>query len=279
MKLATLLPASSAGHVQTTVGRKTVLRAHSWKELESLLATKPITAVFMDPAVDGACNTHTPLKLIRAHPTTPFVAYVPLSARNFAPVAKLSKYGLAGVILHPANDETLLNALEKISANSLVREFLGAFEASLATLSRPLVGAIQDLFERPHRYQFPTDVALEAGTTAGKVSRSLRSAKLGSAQKLMIGAKLLRAYSYLRDSKLSVEEVGWKLGYSDRRMLEAHTRAVFGCSPSRLRKAADTEEIIRLLLEWFYKPSQRHRVARLPSRLTRWKRLSADRRA
>ena len=105
MKLATFLPLSSADHVQTTVGRESVLHSHSWDELDSLLAKQPITVVLVDPAADGVGNTNTALKLLRKYSSIPFLAYVSVSARNLAPVAKLSKYGLADVILHPALDK------------------------------------------------------------------------------------------------------------------------------------------------------------------------------
>lgn len=258
MKLATFLPVSSADHVQTTVGRESVLHSRSWGELESLLARQSITAVLVDPAADGVGDTNTVLKFLKKHLSVPFLAYVALKADTFARVAKLSKHGLAGAILHPADERTLLNAVEKVSANSLAREFVGPFEASLGKLPPPVVEAIRDLFEQPQRYQFATDIALESGTTPAKVNRHMKSAELGSAQKLLILAKLLRGYSYLRNSELTVEGVSRKLGYSDRRAFGTHTQDVFGCSPSRLRDVADRGEIVKASLEWFYKPSQRH---------------------
>lgn len=272
MKLATFLPAPSAEHVQRTVGRESILHSHSWGELDSLLAKQPITAVLVDPGVDGVGNTNTALKFLRKYSSTPFIAYVSLNGMSFGSVAKLSKYGLAGAILHPADEQALLNAVEKVSPNSLVREFVGTFEASLGKLPPPLVSAIRDLFERPQRYQLATDIALEAGTTPAKVSRSMKSAELGPAHKLVILAKLLRGYSYLANSELTVEEVCRKLGYSDRRGLGTHTQAVFSCSPSRLRHFTDQGEIVRDLLEWYYKPSQRRAFVKLrsSSNLNRW---------
>lgn len=258
MKLATFLPVRSAYHVQATVGRENVLHSRSWVELESLLAKQRVTAVLVDPAVDSVSSTNEALRFLREYPSIPFLAYVSLNARTFSSVARLSKHGLADAVLHPADEQALLGAIEKASANSLVREFVGAFEASLGKLPPQLVSAIRDLFERPHRYELGTDIALQAGTAPAKVRLSMKAAKLGPAQKFVILAKLLRGYSYLRNSELTVQIVCRKLGYSDRRVFGMHTQAVFACSPSQLRGVADQGEIVKALLEWLYKPSQRN---------------------
>jgi len=230
--------------------------------------------VLFDPSTHAPNNPAIAVELLGAYPSIAFLAYVVCTPGNFALVAKLSRHGLAGVILHPADKSSLSIAVNKAAGSALIRESLGSFEASWGKLPPAISRAIVDLFERPHRYSFATDIALEAGTTTVRVRREMKSAVAGSPQKLIILAKLLRGHDYLASSKLSVEAVCRKLGGWDRRVFAAHCRAVFGCSPSQLRHFTDKGEIVTALLEWFYKRSRQesplsHQVGPLRRRLSR----------
>jgi len=255
LTLATLLPAAAAELIRETFRQTAVLHAHSWIDLEAVLGIHNINVVFVDPSLRPLKEPSPMLKLLSKYSSTRFFAYVSVSATNLAQVAKLSRHGLAGVIIHPADECSLWTAVERAAGSGLVRQSVGAFEASLGKLSSPLLSAVRDLFERPHRYQFAADIALQAGTTTAIVRRDLKSANVGSPQKLVILAKLLRGYSYLAHSKLPVEGICVRLGL-DRRVFAAHCGAVFGCSPSRLRHHTDEDEIVRTVLEWFYKPTR-----------------------
>ena len=256
MKLATLLPTGAVAHLGTIAGHEPFLHAQSWSELESVLTTQAITLVLIDPTAAAETDTNTASEVFAKYPSIPFLAYVSPSPENLRPIAKLSKNGLAGVILHPVAAHTLWSTVGKASVNPLVRETVGAFEASLATLSPVLLAAIRDLFQRPYRYSSATDIALEARSTPAKVRRNLKSAHLGPPRKLLVMAKLLDAYNHLRHANLTVDQVSQRLGYSSQSILARHSQSVFGCSPSRLRQCADRDEIVASLLEWFYKPSR-----------------------
>jgi AraC-like DNA-binding protein len=179
---------------------------------------------------------------------------VPLTPENLLAVAKLSTFGLADAILHPAPAKTLLNVVDRVFIPPHAQDFLGALEASFSKLPACVVTAILDLFRRPHRYESATDIACQAGITPKALENSMRSANLGAAKKLVILAKLLRACGYLRDSRYQVGRVCDRVGYSHRRIFAEHSRTVFGCSPSGLRSSNNPDEIVMSALEWFYKP-------------------------
>ena len=255
MTLATFLPTTSVHHIRTVVPGERILDARSWAELESLLQNHWFASVLFDPGVDGIVETSPAINLIAKYRSIPFLAYVPLTPENLLAVAKLSTFGLADAIVHPAPAKTILTVIDRVFIHPNAQDFLGAFEGSFSKLPPCVVTAILDLFRRPHRYGSGTDIALEAGIAPKALENSLSSANLGAAKKLVILAKLLRAYGYFRDSQDQVGRACNRVGYSHRRVFAEHSRAVFGCSPSRLRSAINPDEILMSALEWFYKPS------------------------
>lgn len=258
MTLATLLPNSSAEHVAKTLKTTEAVRhTRSLNELRLFLDRQAVNAVLIDPSMDGEESARQAARLSEKHFSIPFLAYVPVTPIGFSTVARLSTRGFAGVIVHPAPERVMAEALDRASGNRMARCLVGTFEASLRFLSSSVVFAIRDLFERPYRYQSALDIALEAEITPAQLRHEFREANLGTAQRLVIIAKLLRGYGYLRNSNMKVEQICEKLGYPNRRILAEHTRIVFLCSPSTLRANTDLKEVVRCLLEWFYKPSQR----------------------
>ena len=254
MTLAAFLPRAFAVHVRTTVPNEQVLFAQSWQELDSLVALSSVNVGILDPSASGAPEIATVIALIRKHPSVPLLAYVPLTEQSFRAVATLSKYGLADAIVHPSDEKRLGNAIDTCGRTSLIRELLGTLEVALAKLSPEVLRAVQDLFERPKRYETGADIARSARTPIKNVYRDFQAADLGTPKKLVTVAKLLCGYCYLRSSSNSIRGICRKLGYSRPQIFAEYSSKVFGCYPSSLRTADDVE-VVRSLLDWFYKPS------------------------
>jgi len=255
VNLAAFLPVDSADHIRSIVRHGDFLLARSWNELQGLIPQQRLDAVLVDPAADGSMKPGEVLALLRKYPSAPLVAYVPLSAGSLKAVFELSRHGLSRAMLHPARQEKVRRIIEIVSANALISAFLGAIEPSLGKLRPAVLQTIQELFERPHRFESGADLALHAGVAVRELYRDFCLALLGTPKKLVVIAKLLRGYSYLRHSKASVQRVATKLGYSDKRVFTAHVGAVFGCSPIELRTCGDIDGAAMQLLDWFYKPS------------------------
>lgn len=256
MTLAAFLQTDFAVHIKATVPTENLVLAHSWQELDSVLAVRPVSVAVLDPGASGRIDLAAVIGLLRKYPSLPFLAYVPLTEQSFRAVATLSNYGLADAILHPADEQRLSKMIETLSRTRLVREFLGTLEIALGTLHPDVLRAVQDLFERPHRYETGADIAASARVPAKNVYRDFQAVDLGTPKKLVTVAKLLCGYAYVKNSRLSIKEICVKLGYSHTRVLAEHTAKVFGCRPSSLR-SADDDEIVKSLLDWFYKPSGR----------------------
>jgi methylphosphotriester-DNA--protein-cysteine methyltransferase len=89
-----------------------------------------------------------------------------------------------------------------------------------------------------------------AGIPIVRLYRNLHLANLGSPKKLLIAAKLLRGYGYLRDPGYSVLDVSVKLGYRSTRIFAQHAVSVFGLTPSRVRTRLPEADAIKKVLDW-----------------------------
>jgi AraC-like DNA-binding protein len=251
--LAAFLKAGSVAQLSTAVPDEKLLLARSWQELDSLLAARPVNVAVLDPGASGSIDLPPVIRLLRKYGSVPFLAYVPLTEQHFTAIAALSTHGLADAIVHPADDRRICKTIETLSRTKLVRELLGSLEIGIGAFSPGLAAAVQDLFERPNRYETGADIAASARTAVKTVYRDFQAAGIGTPKKLVTVAKLLCGYAYLSTSHLSIREVRRKAGYSHQRVFVEHSHKVFGCAPSDLR-GADRDEVVRSLLDWFYKP-------------------------
>src|SRR5436190_8595460 len=122
----------------------------------------------------------------------------------------------------------------------------------LIKLPRKLSLTVEILFEQPHRYSSAIDLAMEAGLAIVSVYRNLDAAQLGSPKRLLVAAKVLRGFGYLRDPGYSVLDVSIKLGYKTARIFSQHWVSVFGLTPARVRTRLTDEAAIGSVLRWLH---------------------------
>ena len=141
------------------------------------------------------------------YPSLPLIAYVTLNAPAFNAVAQLGRMGMEDVVLHHFDDapERFRERVEQVEGNALTHSVIDAISDRLKQLPRKLSVAVENLFDQPHRYMSALDLGMEAGIAIVSVYRNLETAQLGSPKRLVIAAKVLRGFSYLRDPGYSVE--------------------------------------------------------------------------
>ena len=217
-----------------------------------MIRRKPVTVVILDPAVDGTMNVGAVAELLKRYPSLPLIAYVTLRAPQFAAVAQLSRLGLKEVVLHRFDDapEGFRERIERLEGNALTHDVIEVLRGRLAQLPRQLSITIENLFEQPHRYMSALDLAMEAGGSIVGFYRNLDAAELGSPKRLLIGAKVLRGFAYLRDPGYSVLDVSIKLGYKTPRIFTQHWVSIFGLTPARVRNRLTDEAAVERVLHW-----------------------------
>jgi AraC-like DNA-binding protein len=253
VSVAAFLPNRLLTHVKHVFADEPeLLIASSWQELESFIRRKPVSVVVLDPAADGIMNVGAVASLLKRYPSLPLIAYVTLHAPQFSAVAQLGRLGLKEVVLHRFDDapEGFKERVERLEGNALTHDVIEALRDRLGQLPRQLSVAVENLFEQPHRYASALDLAMEAGIAIVSVYRNLDGAQLGSPKRLLIAAKVLRGFGYLRDPGYSVLDVSIKLGYKTARIFSQHWVSIFGLTPARVRTRLTDQAAIEAVLRW-----------------------------
>ena len=254
--VAAFLPPGLLTHVKHVFADEPdLLVASSWHELESFIRRKPVNVVILDPSADGTLNVGAVAGLLKRYPSLPLIAYVTLHAPAFKAIAQLGKLGLEDVVLHRFDDapERFRERVEQVQGNSLTHRVIEELDGSLRLLPRQLFVTIVNLFQQPHRYTSALDLAIE-GVAIVSVYRNLDAAHLGSPKRLLIAAKVLRGFGYLRDPGYSVLDVSIKLGYKTARIFSHHWVSVFGLTPARVRNRLTDDDAIESVLRWIRTP-------------------------
>lgn len=256
MTIAAYLTPRQIDVVTQVLGRANLFRARSWEDLDWRLGNAGATLALIDPAADGSMNVCAAIRILTCHGSTPVVAYVTLTYENLSAVARLSRHGLAGVLLSPQEDDgaELHKLLKRFTGDRVAHGFLALVEARLRGLEPRLFVAVQDVFERPERYKTATDIARESNLSTKHLYRAFKKAQLGTPRKLLTAAKVLRGFAYLQERTEPIHCVCTKLGYSGTRAFSIQVRKIFGCSPSDLRRVPKSRHILEYVFEWLYKP-------------------------
>jgi AraC-like DNA-binding protein len=253
LSVAAFLPSRLLTHVKHVLAdEQELFPASSWQELEAIIRRKPISVVVLDPTADGIMNVGAVAGLLKRYPSLPLIAYVTLHAPQFNAVAQLGRLGLKEVVLHHFDDEPegFRQRVERLEGNALTHAVIEALRDRLTNLPRQLSVTVENLFEHPHRYMSALDLGMEAGISIVSVYRNLDTAQLGSPKRLLIAAKVLRGFGYLRDPGYSVLDVSIKLGYKAARIFSEHWVNVFGVTPARVRTRITDEAAIESVLRW-----------------------------
>ena len=253
MSVAAFLPPRLLTHVRHVFADEAeLLVAQSWDELDSFVRRKPVTVVILDPMADGVMNVAAVGALLTKYPSLPLIGYVTLGAPAFNAVAQLARLGLEEVLLHRFDDapERFRERVEQAQANPLSHRVISALAHALSMLPRQLAVTVENMFDQPHRYTSALDLAMGAKIPIVRLYRNLDVANLGSPKRLLVAAKVLRGFGYLKDPGYSVLDVSIKLGYRSTRIFSQHSVSVFGLTPARLRARLSDDDAIESVLDW-----------------------------
>jgi AraC-like DNA-binding protein len=226
--------------------------ASSWAELDTLARRSRVDVLVVDPTSEAATPGVTAVvELCARHPSLPIVPYVALSPESLRAVVELARAGVEQVVLHRFDDEPprFRELLERRAGDALTDALLVTLGEPLARLPLPLAAAVRRMFRQPHRVWTAQDLASSAGMPRRTMYRQLEAAGFASPRRLVQGARLLRAYLYLRDSGNLVEDVMVKLRYGSPHVLVRHSREAFGVTPSVLRRSVDGPEVVARLAQ------------------------------
>ena len=265
MDVLAYLPPPLLSHLRIVVGREVAVQAvDDLTALEAAVRRLPVDVLVLDPTLGN--GTGELAELLARYPTLPVIAYTRLAPAAMRAVAELSRRAPPQVVLHRYDDEPrrFRELLERQSARVLTETMLDMLEPALAQLPPRLASAVERLFRHPHAFFTAHDLARAAGLTVRTVYRQCEAAGLASPRLLVVGARLLRAYQYLREPVHSIEDIAAKLGYSAPRMFTRHARLALGATPREVRRALEPNEVLDRLERVLLTGASRPRI--LPAR-------------
>lgn len=252
MDVAAFLPRPLVPQLKIALGSEhSLATASNWAELHAIVQQRMIDVIVVDPCATGAAEIE-PIELLRRHyPSLPVVLYTSLAPSAFGAMVRLAKSGIEHVVLSRFDDEPkrFLELLESIPAHELGDRMLEELAGPLACLPVVVVRGIDQLFRSPARFTSAGDLAAAAGMNLRTLYRNLEPAGFYSARALVVSARLLRAYAYLRDPGRSIKDVAAKTGYTSPWQLSQHMREMTGQTAEQVRRDTPPEELIACLVQ------------------------------
>lgn len=250
MDVVALLPRQLLDHLTLVLGP-----AHSlatpvdWDALRATVQSRIVDVVVADPAFNGRVHTQDLADLRELYPSLPIVLYTTLNAHAMQSVVQLARYGIEHVVLARFDDEPrrFLELIEGVPGHALGDQMLRALREPIARLPVSISRAIEQLFRAPGRFLGARELAQASGITPRGLYRHMAAAGMPSVKALVVAARLVRAYGYLRDPGRSVKEVADRVGYSRPWLLTKQMREYTGVVPSEVRTALTPEAFVTLL--------------------------------
>jgi AraC-like DNA-binding protein len=257
------LPRQLQTHLTIVLGSQhSITAAGSWDELRAAVVQRVTDVLVVDPVVEGNLRTDVIEEIHRRFPSLPIVLYTTLSAASMRGILQLGRMGIEHVVLNRFDDERrrFLELLERVPGQILSDQMLRLLAPELVKLPMQLVRAVEQLFRSPGRFRSAQDLSAAAGTILRTLYRQLESAGIHSPRLLVAAARLLRAYSLLRDPGRQIKEVAEKVGYHSQYQLTQHMRTLTGHTPRSVRMHIEPEQFVMLLVEGIRRPMQSRRV-------------------
>lgn len=263
MDVLAYLPRQLLSHLKIALGpHHTLITAGRWEELRATVLERAADVLVVDPLVDGTARVDVIEEIHRQFPSLPFVIYTTLSGQSMRALHHLGRIGLEHIVLNRFDDELrrFRELLERVPAQALGDRMLRSLEPELSRLSVPMVRAIEMLFRAPSRFRNTQDLSAAAGTILRTLYRQLDVAGIPSPRRLVVAARLLRAYALLRDPGRQIKDVAARVGYHSQYQLTQHMRTLTGCTPRTVRAYIEPEQFVWLLAEGIRRPMHVQRV-------------------
>jgi AraC-like DNA-binding protein len=225
----------------------------SWAEIRSVVRTRAIDVAVIDPCADGSVAVDAVLGLRQKHPSMPILVYTTVRPDSLHAAVDLARYGVGPLILYRFDDSRskFLAALEGQPGTMLSSAVLKAIAPALAQLPHAHAAAIEDLFRHPGRYRSASELAAAAGINRKKMYRLHHMAGLASPWMVVSHARLLHAYTQLREGGHLFVDIETRLGYSPGR-LRALMRRLFGNTPLQLRSTYNPNAFVTRVVSQVY---------------------------
>ncbi|HEY2066867.1 MAG TPA: helix-turn-helix domain-containing protein [Gemmatimonadaceae bacterium] len=251
MHVVALLPRNLLSHLRLVLGdRHSLSTATDAAELDSMLREGDADLLVVDPTTRDGRSADAIEEIVARQRALAVIVYTTLAPTSMRLVVRLARLGVQHVVLNRFDDEPrrFLELIERVPAYPVAELMLQDLAPQLAALPIVLARAIEQLIRSPSRVKNGHELAALAGMTPRTLYRHLLPVGL-SARHLIVCARLLRAYTFLRGPDSRLKEVALKLGYVDPGILSEQLRDWTGCAPRDIRRLFPPAKFVRLLAD------------------------------
>ena len=215
-----------------------------------MLGAEDPDLLVLDPTAREGAIVDTLEAIVQRHSGLPVIIYTTLTPQAMRLVVRLARVGVQHVVLNRFDDEPrrFLDLIERVPSHPLAELLLQELAEPMRRLPVVLARAIEQLVRSPSRAPSVPELASLAGMTARTLYRYMAAARLPP-RELIVCARLLRAYSFLRSPDSRLKEVSLKLGYAEPERLSEQLREWTGYSPKELRHLVEPTDYVRRLVE------------------------------
>jgi AraC-like DNA-binding protein len=245
------LPRNLLAHLRIVLGdTHSLATVADAAELHSMLRMGDADLLIVDPAVHGGLVAEAIEEIIARHTLLPVVVYTTLAPASMRHVMQLARLGVQHVVLNRFDDEPrrFLELIERVPAHPVAELMLRELAEPLRSMPVVLARAVEQLIRSPSRVRNTQDLATMAGMTLRTVYRHLTPVGL-QPRHLIVSARLLRAYVFLRGPGSRLKEVALKLGYADPGHLSEQLRDWAGVAPKDIRREVPPAEFVRRIAD------------------------------
>lgn len=227
--------------------------ALDWAHADSIIRRQPVDVLVVDPHFGSASQALTqPIRDLRAEfRSVPFVVYSILAAQTLQPLIELGREGMEQLVLYGVDDDPhhLRKILERQPGVGLAENLLLRLQPRLRSLPADVSRAIERVIHTPAAFKGVPDLAAAANVSRRTIYRECERARLSSPREVIAGARVLRAYAFLRESDYAIEDVAEHLRFSSPHHLTKTMRWACGMTTARARDRLAPDDFVALLAE------------------------------
>jgi AraC-like DNA-binding protein len=231
--------------------RHSVHAALDWAHADTIIRRQPVDVLVVDPQFDAA--TEPQADRIRAvhnrYRSLPMIVYSVLAAQTLRPLVELGKEGMEQLVLYGLDDDPqhLRQMLERQPGILLSERLLDRLRRPFSRVPAGVAHAMERLIRNPSAFRGVNDVALAAALPRRSLYRHLHRAGLVSPRELVAGARLLRAYAFLREPSYSLDAVANHVRFTDSDAMSGAMKWGVGTTPGRARDRMGPDEFVERL--------------------------------
>jgi len=252
MHVAACLQPAKLARLQGAAGdRHRLFVALDWAHAEVIIRRHPVDVLVVDPqfSTGGEPRTDSIRRVRDRFRALPMIVYSVLAAQTLLSLVQLGREGLEQLILYGLDDDPqhIRDALERQPGIQFSEDLLERLRRPIGRVAPAIGTTIERLIRNPAAFHGVPDIVSAAGVPRRSLYRHLERAGFVSPRELLAGARLLRAYAFLRQPAYSLDLVASHLRFTDAEAMANAMKWGVGITPARARDRMSPEDFVERL--------------------------------